>query len=86
MALKLILKDDEGKLLEVSWTVGHPSPFVGVHRHSVYRVGEVYADGAELDYISTVFELLPKMIVRTRHSTVRYFGDHAKFIAGNLPI
>lgn len=79
--MRIIMKDNAGKLLEVEWKVGSPSPFKGAHYNAVYVVGEVIADGVELQYIGVTFTNLPTV----NASIGRYFGDFAKFIAGNLP-
>ncbi len=43
-------------------------------------VVEVQADGDELEHIRREFRNLPGRSARV----VRYYGDHAKFIAGNF--
>ena len=81
MGLRIIMRNADNKLVQVDWIVGHPSPFKGVHYNLIYAVGEVDADGPELSWIRTVFTGLPT----TAGSRTRYFGDFARFIAGNLP-
>ena len=81
MALCIVMKNAVGKLVEVTWNVGTPSPFIGPNYSMVYVVGEVFADGKELEYLKVSFTNLPSF----NGKMVRYFGDHAKFIAGNLP-
>jgi len=65
---------------ETGWHIGEQNPFQ--HRHAeIERVIEVQADGDELAYIYNKFNNLPTMPLRR---VVRWFGDHAKFIAANL--
>ena len=67
--------------MEVQWKTGTRSPFVGPNHNLVYNVGEVIADGSELTWIQATFTNLP----HANKPQVRYLGDFAKFIAGNLP-
>lgn len=49
-------------------------------RGTAIGVESVQADGHELEYIEKQFTNLPKANIRV----VNWFGDHAKFIVGNL--
>jgi hypothetical protein len=63
-----------------SWHVGQGNP---VGYYEVEDVEEVQADGDELDHIQNMFlKTAPLPIPRNR--VVRWFGDHAKLIMGNL--
>lgn len=52
----------------------------------VQLVNEVVATGDELLAVKEVFKNLPYPSYWVREDDVRWFGDHAKFIAGNLSI
>jgi len=61
-----------------SWHVGQGNP---VGYYEVEDVEEVQADGDELDHIQNMFlKTMCKFIL----TVVRWFGDHAKLIMGNL--
>jgi len=63
-----------------SWHVGEKNP---VAYNEVQDVEEVQADGDELEHIKDMF--LNQMPLPTpRNRVVRWFGDHAKLIVGNL--
>ena len=49
-------------------------------RMCAYSVGYVFADGDEYLHIQRTYEGLPS---NKRGSQASYYGDHAKFIAGN---
>jgi len=49
-------------------------------RQIAHLVMFLYADGDELAYIETTFKNLPNA---PKHNLVNYYGDFAKFIAGN---
>jgi len=73
---------NSGKLYQVQWSPGHSSPFKDDSKYSIYYVGEVeIVNEEEKHYISVMF---PGMIIPNT-PTIRYFGDDARFIAGNLP-
>ncbi len=60
------------------WHVGQKNP---VEYLDVPKVTEVQADGHELEYIYENFTDLPHL---SNGRVVRWFGDHARFIAGNI--
>ncbi len=66
----------DGSKWDTTWHVGQRQ---AVPARSVI---EVQADGDELMYVLTRMSNLPytQAVVQT------WYGDHAKFIAGNLPI
>jgi hypothetical protein len=64
------------------WNVGEESPFKTNHDQAQF-VTHVQADGDELMHVAIRFMNLP-FTVNTTNSVVRWYGDHAKFIAGNL--
>lgn len=68
--------------MQVEWKVGTPSPFRD-SPNVVWNVGEVKASDDELAFVETNITGLPQ--VNTAVNEVRYFGDFAKLIAGNLP-
>ena len=53
-----------------------------VYHENVIGVGELYADGEELDLIRELFRNLP--LCHDAKELV-WYGDHAKFIVANLP-
>jgi hypothetical protein len=59
----------------ISWHVGEPLPEIDVSRVLV-----VQADGDELEFIYREFANIP----HGRGGVVMWYGDMAKFIAGNL--
>ena len=70
------------QMMSVNWKVGAPSPFKD-SPSTVWNVGEVEADGQELEAIKINFSNVP--IPNTANGSVKWYGDFAKFIAGNLP-
>jgi len=68
-------------LMQIGWEVGTPSPFKGAEQ-LIFTTGEVRASGAELAWIKVMFKNLPEF----NGQQVSYYGDFAKFIAGNLPV
>lgn len=67
-------------LIGYVWHVGEKNP---VPYEKVIAVTEVQADGDELEHIEDMFQL-NKQIPIPRRRVVRWFGDHAKLIVGNL--
>lgn len=65
------------KTKDITWHVGE---FFDIPTREVDNVICVQADGDELDLILRTMKNLP---TSHRH-VVRWFGDHAKFIAANL--
>ena len=65
----------EKKARSISWHVGEPLPDLNIQGVLV-----VQADGDELEFIYREFANIP----HGRGSVVSWFGDMAKFIAGNL--
>lgn len=63
-----------------SWHVGQGNP---VAYNEVADVEEVQADGDELQHIQDMF-LKTAPLPMPRNRVVRWFGDHAKLIVGNL--
>lgn len=65
--------------MEKQWHVNQPLPF---RPDDVQVVVEVQADCDELEAIKRQFINLPM----TNGRVVRWFGDHARFIAANLKV
>lgn len=65
---------------EISWFVIEK---VRLTEEDILNVDVVAANGPELFWISLHLDGLP-MVNRTEYA-VRWFGDHAKFIAASLP-
>lgn len=76
MALYITFQDNRS----IEWHVGESNPLQagGVRFH---QVAEVQADGHELDWINENMSL-PRQAWGIR--VVSWYGDDAKFIAGNL--
>ncbi len=77
--LYITLKNtDTNEVYMRSWHIGEPKPLRSYEERWII---EVQADGDELVYIRRNYSNLP-----LAHSlvAVRYYGDHAKFIVGNL--
>lgn len=74
--LSILLEDGNYR----DWHVGYPNP---VAYHEVREVLEVQADGDELEHIETMFQRGKELPI-PRRRVVRWFGDHAKLIVGNL--
>ena len=66
--------------MEIQCRVGTRGPLTGPNYNIAHWVGEVIADGDELEYIKVTFPTIPTV----NKSVVRYFGDFAKLIAANL--
>lgn len=64
--------------LELTWHIGKGIPVSYDH---VNDVSEIQADGDELSRILEKFDNLP---MAKNGRVVRYFGDHARFIVGNI--
>ncbi len=89
--LKVVLEDtDKGVYREIEWTMDTPMPIIGP---AVLKVKQVEADGAELSYIRTAFHGLRdrsvprdplKYIYPAMANVVRWYGEDAWFIVGNL--
>lgn len=71
----IILKNGTLKGQEIIWNVGNPVPKI-----DVIKVVMVQADGDELGHIESEFSGLPM----GKGRVIRWFGDHARFIMGNL--
>ena len=72
---------DTGHLNHGEWHVGEAT------NHIIIRANEVVAvqaDGDELEFVLSNFGNLPRTLPVDRR-VMRWYGDHAKFIAGNLP-
>ena len=65
---------------ERTWHVGQPSP---ISHSEAADVDEIQADGDELEHIVDMFPINRSLPI-PRGRVVRWFGDHAKLIAGNL--
>ena len=78
--LQAIYKNPAGQHMQVEWKIGTPSPFKNAPQ-IVWTVGEVSASGSELDWIKSMITGIPV----ANAATVIWYGDFAKFIAGNLP-
>ena len=63
---------------QIKWNVGTETPTS--YADEVY---ELQADGDELDYISDKFGLIAAPRPKGQQ-VVRYYGDQARFILGNL--
>lgn len=74
----LSIKLNNGKYK--SWHVGQGNP---VAYHDIVNVEDVQADGDELDHIQQMF-LQTATLPIPRGRVVRWFGDHARLIVGNL--
>lgn len=79
-----------GNFKEQKWHVGEPVPIMALQ---VRYVIEVQADGDELDYLMRRFpfvvnnmpkEMSPDNIRWVPSKVVRWYGDQARFIIGNL--
>lgn len=81
--LQAYYRDDYNRIMFVEWTVGSPSPFKD-QPNSIWSVGEVRASGKELELIEDTLKFLPAVENTNPNKPVRYFGDIAKFIVGNL--
>ena len=66
-----------GKKMEKSWHVGE-SP---ISSEFIDYIEVIQADCDELEYIFKKFSNIPYV---SNKRVVRWFGDHAKFIVGNL--
>lgn len=73
MALYITFEDNSG----TNWHIGEKNP---VDYKKVNEIREIQADGHELEHIHGNFSNIPVANKRV----VRYFGDIAKFIIGNL--
>lgn len=62
---------------QIRWHVGTETPTAYAD-----EVRELQADGDELDYISDKFGIAA--LVPKGQKVVRYYGDQARFILGNL--
>lgn len=72
---------NNGTEVQYGWHVGEPHPLRGMQYHAMISgVYEVQADGDELAFIIRKFSNLPNV----NAFVVNWYGDHAKFIVGNL--
>lgn len=76
--MRIYFRDIDGLIKYDIWAVGQPRPRSVMNR--IWFVGEVEASGAELQYLKDNFKNLPF----SQHPTQSWYGDFAKFIAGNL--
>lgn len=95
MALFILLSQDGGRSFnQEEWHVGQANP-VKLLDFDTHAVKEVQADGDELLYLWNRFSFVREgrsIDTRTKGTTswtamprvIRYFGDDAKFIVGNL--
>ena len=65
--------------LTATWNHGHSTS--NISPSMIAEVVEVVADGDELIYLESNFKNLPTCLYSKR---THYYGDHAKFIVGNL--
>ena len=66
----------------ITWHVGESSPIDDLGSTlDTNNIVSVRADGAELDYLEHYYPSLPFMV---GNKVQRWYGDHAKFIVGNL--
>lgn len=72
----LYIVDTRGR--EIIWHVGKPLPVI----HDILsNIVSVQADGDELEHVRDTISGIPD---RKDARVVSWFGDHARFIAGNL--
>lgn len=71
-----IYTDDSWNQHSSEWHVGEEKP-----KAEAQFVTSVQADGDELHHILMEFQNLPQS---THKKVVSWYGDHAKFIVGNL--
>lgn len=64
---------------EMTWHLGDPP--ILIQRMLMETINFVHAGGKELDFIKTHFQNVP---LPTHRKTVYWYGDMAKFIAGNF--
>lgn len=64
---------------DFKWRFGDELP----DRESFCNIGHVIANGNELDYINCYMNHLPGQYGSQKTT---WYGDHAKFIVGNIPI
>ena len=81
--LNILYKNPVGVIMRVTWSVGTPSPLKSAPQVA-WTVGEVSASGQELEVIRLRFKNLPD-VPTPESGEVTWYGDFAKFIAGNLP-
>ena len=70
-----ILIEKDGEIFNKEWHVGEL--ITGIN---ICQVVEIQADGDELELIKKNFTNLPG----SKGPIIRWYGDHAKFIAANL--
>ena len=73
--------ENKGCGFTAAWRVGMKVP---VLPSTVKAVTEVEASGEELHYILTRFTGLPHCYRKAPAESIRWYGDHARFIVGNL--
>ena len=75
----MYIQRNDGSYFE--WHVGGSHPFGADNYSAITDIAHVQADGDELEFVNTSFTNL-----RTRQNkrVVRFYGDDAKTIAGNL--
>ena len=78
MALDIVMRKSPTEIATKQWRVGQGSP---VGYSEVNDVLEIQASGDELGHIYAFF---PNVSFRTNVPAVRWFGDEARFIVGNL--
>jgi len=62
----------------------HVDEKVPINQHMVRHVFEVQADGDELEYVLKRFRDLPHILDGNNARIQYWYGDNARFIAGNL--
>lgn len=76
--LVILIKDEDGTHKKV-WHVHEPRPKLS--DSDLVNTVFLQADGHELEYVHENFKKIPRT---NNRSVVRWYGDHAKFIAANL--
>jgi hypothetical protein len=66
--------------VERIWHIHEPNP---ITYYEVNAIDEIQADGDELEYIHNMF-LLTHSLPIPKGRVIRWFGDYAKLIVGNL--
>ena len=72
------------RVITKPWYVGERALFKD-RQWELADVDEVYADGDEFNFIFRQIDNIPRLIKDGHYvNHGRWFGDHARFIAGNL--